>query len=51
MIYKVLEPTSYGVPFLQSRISMNGQVLYVSFAGFRWKETNEMEIKITLQMQ
>jgi len=41
--YTWIPPISFGVSFFQSRISINHLVLWVSFATFRWKETNEIE--------
>jgi len=50
-----LQPIAFGVSLLQSRISIDNLVLYVSFAAFRWQETKEIEIEdwdlMTLQMQ
>ena len=38
------QPILFEVSFLQSQISINNLVLYVSFATFRWKEKDEIEI-------
>ena len=50
-----VQPIAFGVSLLQSRISIDNLVLYVSFATFRWKETKEIEIGdwdlTTLHMQ
>jgi len=35
---------AFGVSFLQSQISIDDLVLLVSFAAFRWRETNEIQI-------
>jgi len=40
-----LQPIAYGVSFLRSPISIEDLVLWVSFATFRWKETNKIEIR------
>ena len=41
---KVQRPIAFGVSFLQSQISIHDLVLQISFATFRWKETNKIEI-------
>ena len=54
-MYTYIQPIEFGVPHLQSQNSIDYQVLYVSFATFRSKEINDIEIgecnRITLQMQ
>jgi len=51
----IIHPIVFGVSFLQSQISIDNLVLYVSFVTFRWKETTEIEIgdweQTTLQSQ
>jgi len=39
-----IQRIAFGVSFLQSRISIDNLVLWVSFATFRCKEANEIEI-------
>ena len=39
-----VQPIAFGESFLQSQVSINDLVLYVSFAMFRCKETNSIEI-------
>ena len=41
---RVVQPIAFRVSFLQSQNSIDYLILYISFATFRWKETNSIEI-------
>jgi len=45
----MVQPVAFRGSFLQSQISIDDLLLQVSFATFRWKETNGIELEIEIE--
>ena len=48
---KQVQPSAFGASFRLAQISIDSLVLYVSFATFRWKETDRSLVNLSLHSQ